>query len=128
NGHDCGFAINPLSVEGQLQGAIHMGLGFALCEEIPWDRGQPLNPSFLDYKVLNAMDMPPLDVFAIETVDREGPYGAKEVGEGTVGPVAPAVANAVAGALGTRFMSLPLRAESILTALEGAGADNSDPP
>ncbi|MDY6861906.1 MAG: molybdopterin cofactor-binding domain-containing protein, partial [Thermodesulfobacteriota bacterium] len=76
--HDCGFAINPMAVEGQLEGSVHMGLGYVLSEEMVLDKGLVLNPSFLNYRILTSMDMPHVETITVEPVDPQGPFGAKE--------------------------------------------------
>ena len=118
--HDCGVAINPLAVEGQLEGSIHMGLGYALSEEkkIKGETGQVLNPDFLDYKLFLSPDMPRIETIAVETVDPTGPFGAKEAGEGTTISPAPAIVNAIYDAVGVRIKELPLTPEKILKAME----------
>lgn len=115
--HDCGKAINPMAVEGQLEGSIHMGLGYALSEELLLDKGVTLNPSFLDYKLFSAMDMPQMESIIVESFEPEGPFGAKEAGEGLVCPTAPAVANAIYNAIGVRIKQLPLTPERVIKAL-----------
>lgn len=116
--HDCGVAINPMAVEGQLEGAIHMGLGYTLMENLIMDdKGRTLNTNFLDYKIATAQDMPPSDYAEIETFEPEGPYGAKEAGEGLAIPTAPAIADAVKQATGFRAMELPITPERILRGL-----------
>lgn len=112
--HDSGTVINPLGVDGQLHGSIHMGLGYALCEELVTKDGKTLNTTFLDYKLLAAEDMPRETSFAIEVDDPEGPFGAKEAGEGLVSPTAPAVSEAVRHATGFRCLDLPITPEKIL--------------
>ena len=79
--HDCGKVINPMSVEGQLEGSIHMGLGYALCEELKHENGRVVNTNFLDYKILSASDMPPGESVCIDTYEPDGPFGAKEAGK-----------------------------------------------
>jgi 4-hydroxybenzoyl-CoA reductase subunit alpha len=122
---DCGKAINPMAVEGQVAGAISMGLGAALYEEMVMDiNGQMLNPNFHDYRMLTALDMPEIDSEIVESYDPTSSFGNKEVGEGPVGPVIPAILNAVYDAIGIRFTEVPLKPEKILRALgkiEGAG-------
>ncbi len=115
--HDCGKAINPLSVEGQLQGAVHMGLGGAVSEQLLFAEGQVLNPTFADYKLLSAADMPEVETIIVEAFTPEGPYGSKEAGEGVPVAMAPAVANAVYDAIGVRIENLPVTPEKILRAL-----------
>ncbi|MCL5025396.1 MAG: xanthine dehydrogenase family protein molybdopterin-binding subunit [Chloroflexi bacterium] len=115
--HDCGIAINPMLVEGQLEGSVQMGLGYALTEVIVEDGGVNLNPSFLDYKVATAADMPRVETVFLEEADPVGPHGAKEAGEGTTGPTAPAIVNAIGDAVGVRLQSLPVRPEDLLKAI-----------
>src|SRR5574341_346753 len=115
--HDVGRALNPLIAEGQIHGGIHMGLGYALAEELVVREGQVLNPHFMEYSLLLASDMPEIVVEFIETVDEAGPFGAKGLGEAGVIPVSAAVANAVKDAIGARLTELPLRSEQIFQAL-----------
>ncbi|MBW2525091.1 MAG: molybdopterin-dependent oxidoreductase [Deltaproteobacteria bacterium] len=115
--HDVGVAINPMAVEGQLEGSIQMGLGYALSEELVMDEGRTVNVSFLDYKMPTAVDMPASESVEVDTFEPKGPFGAKEAGEGLVSPTAPAVADAVFHALGVRLTTLPLSPERILGAL-----------
>ena len=114
--HDCGTVINPLAVEGQLEGAVHMGLGYALSEQFVMREGKVLNTTFLDYKIPAAEEMPQIVSCAIETYEPEGPFGAKEAGEGLAIPTAPAVAHAVFNATGYRCKDLPITPEKILHA------------
>lgn len=114
--HDCGTVINPKAVEGQLEGAIQMGLGYTLSEQFIMDGGKTLNTTFLDYKMPNAMDMPPSETAHIDTYEPEGPMGAKEAGEGLAIPTAPAIAAAVHHATGYRCKDLPITPEKILNA------------
>ncbi|MBW2284400.1 MAG: molybdopterin-dependent oxidoreductase [Deltaproteobacteria bacterium] len=116
--HDCGTVLNPTAVEGQLEGSIHMGLGYALSEQFVMEKGRTLNTTFLDYKILHASDMPPGDSVCIETYETEGPMGAKEAGEGLVSPTAPAIGEAVYHATGYRCKDLPITPEKILKGLE----------
>jgi xanthine dehydrogenase molybdenum-binding subunit len=119
--HDVGRALNPLAAEGQIHGGIHMGLGYALCEELVIREGRVLNPQFMDYALLSAADMPEISVCLIETVDEAGPFGAKGLGESGVIPVAAAVANAVKDAIGVRLTELPMTPERVFRALAGRG-------
>jgi len=116
--HDCGKALNPLAVEGQIEGSIHMGVGQALSEELIYHQGRIMNPSFLDYKIPTSLDTPEMDITIIESEDREGPYGAKEAGEGPIHPVIPAIGNAIYDAVGVRLYDLPMTPDKILTALQ----------
>ena len=116
--HDVGRAINPMYVEGQIEGGIQMGIGYALTEELQVREGRVLNPTFLDYRVPTALDMPKMETVIIETADPEGPYGAKGVGEMGGTPTAPAIANAVYDAIGIRMHQVPMTAERVLRALK----------
>jgi xanthine dehydrogenase molybdenum-binding subunit len=115
--HDVGRALNPLAAEGQIHGGIHMGLGYALSEELRIEEGRVLNPQFMEYALLTASDMPEIVVHLIETVDEAGPFGAKGLGESGVIPVAAAVANAVKDAVGVRLTELPMTPERVFRAL-----------
>lgn len=115
--HDCGTPINPMSVEGQLEGSVHMGLGYALSEQFIMKGGKTLTSTFLDYKIPCAEDMPPGKSVHIDTYEPEGPFGAKEAGEGLVSPTAPAIADAVCHATGYRCMDLPITPEKVLKGL-----------
>ena len=115
--HDCGRALNPANVEGQVEGAAYMGYGEAIGEEQVFRGGLHKKPSLLDYKIPTSLDTPVLEAIIVETVDAEGPYGAKEAGEGPLNPVIPAIANAVFDAIGVRFDETPITPEKILDAL-----------
>ena len=114
---DCGYPINPLLATGQIEGAVVMGMGGALFEELKIKDGVVLNPSFVDYKVPRATDAPEQKTYLIKTLDPGGPFGAKGISEGATIPVAPAIANAIHDALGKRFTSLPITQEQIVKAL-----------
>ncbi|MCH8873408.1 molybdopterin-dependent oxidoreductase [candidate division KSB1 bacterium] len=116
--HDCGKALNPLAVEGQIEGCIHMGLGQVLCEEMPYLKGAIQGPNFLDYRTLTPMQMPEVDVIIVESNDPEGPFGAKEAGEGPLLPILPAVANAIYDAVGVRMYSLPITPDKLWKAVQ----------
>ena len=115
--HDVGRAINPLLVEGQVEGSVYMGLGEALMEEQAFRKGLHKWPSMLEYKSPTFMDMPEVETFIVETVDPEGPYGAKEAGQGPLLPVIPAVSSAVFDALGVWIDEVPVTPEKIVEAL-----------
>jgi xanthine dehydrogenase molybdenum-binding subunit len=116
--YDCGRAINPEIVRGQITGGIQQGIGFALIEEFCLDEsGRPLNPNFTDYKVFTALDMPKIEVILVETNEPSGPFGAKSVGESAMVPTAPAIANAIRHATGVRMKELPITSERLLKAL-----------
>ena len=116
--HDLGRAINPMAARGQIIGGVAQGIGYALTEELVFERGHIVNSSFTDYKIISAEDMPPVTTILVETLDPSGPFGAKGLGEPTIVPVAPAIANAIYDALGVRMKSLPITPEKILKALE----------
>ncbi len=116
--HDCGKAINPLAVEGQLEGSWHMGMGQAMSEQMKYFNGLIVNSNFLDYKIPTSLDTPPIHSNIIETADPEGPFGAKECGEGALHPVIPAIANAIYDAVGVRITKLPISSEDILQQLK----------
>ena len=117
--HDCGFAINPLAVEGQVQGAVWMGLGQALSEETRYEAksGLPLGANMLDYRVPSIAESPPIEVGIVESLDPNGPFGAKEASEGSLAAVLPALANAVFDAVRLRVNATPLTAERVLDAM-----------
>lgn len=116
---DCGQPINPMSVEGQVHGSIQMALGQALTEEMKFaPDGKFLNPSFHDYKLPTAVDMPEIDAAIVEAYDPSAPYGGKESGEGPIQPTIPAIFNAVYDAIGIRFTEMPLTPEKVLKALK----------
>jgi 4-hydroxybenzoyl-CoA reductase subunit alpha len=120
--HDCGMPINPMSVEGQLEGSVHTGLGQTLFEQEITDRGKVVNASFLDYQMPTSRDMPQIDMIEVITDEPEGPFGAKEAGEGLVGPTVPAIANAIYDAVGVWVKDLPITPEKVLKALKEKGA------
>ena len=116
--HDLGKTINPLLAEGQVQGAIAQGIGFALTEDLNVINGKVMNDSFGKYHILKAEEMPKLDVIFVESNDPQGPYGAKGLAEPALTPTAPAIANAVYNAVGVRIKELPITPEKVLAALE----------
>jgi carbon-monoxide dehydrogenase large subunit len=117
--HDVGHAIHPQNVEGQIEGGFVQGLGYALTEEIVFDGGKVINPSFADYKIPMAMDIPPITPIIVEAYDETGPYGAKGLGEPGLVGVAPAIANAIYDAIGVRIKDLPITPEKVLDAIKG---------
>jgi CO/xanthine dehydrogenase Mo-binding subunit len=116
---DCGVAINPLMAEGQMEGAIVNGIGYALSEEMLLSStGRVRNPSLFDYKIPGALDIPSLDVILVGSYEPTGPMGAKSVGEiGINGPI-PTIANAIYDAVGIRLRRTPFTPERVLEALE----------
>lgn len=115
--HDCGYALNPLAVEGQIQGAVWMGLGQAISEETRFQNGMPMAPNVLDYRVPTIKDSPDIEVKIVESIDPNGPFGAKEASEGALSSVMPAVANAVHDAIGIRINDMPLTPERVVDAI-----------
>ncbi len=124
--HDCGRALNPILVEGQMEGSAYMGFGEALMEQQIYkdaDHGRAgLHdaPSLLDYRIPTALDTPELESLIVESIDPEGPYGAKEAGEGPLHPSIPAIANAIYDAVGVRMTRLPFSAPSVWRGLNVA--------
>lgn len=117
--HDCGFAINRASVEGQMEGSVSMGLGEALFEEVKFDaQGRILNANLGEYKIPTCLDMPNVRSIIVESNEPNGPFGAKEVGEGAIMPTIPAILNAVYDAVGVRINELPLSPERVFKALK----------
>ena len=117
--HDCGTPINPQAVHGQVEGAIVMGAGEVLMEDVLYDeKGTILNPNLHDYLLMTAKDAPQIFSGVVESYEPEGPYGAKEVGEGATLPVLAAVAHAIANATGVWIKDLPITSEKILKALK----------
>ena len=115
---DVGRVLNPLGLEGQIEGGVVMGMGYALTEEMIVEKGIVLNPSFHDYKLLTAGDIPGIHFYPVETNDDAGPYGAKGIGEAPLIPVAPAIVNAVSDALGVELNFLPITPEKVLKAIK----------
>ncbi len=111
---DAGKAINPMNVEGQIEGGVAMGLGYALTEEIALEGGFLKTPSLGDYLIPTSLDVPPIEPYIVEVPVSTGPYGAKGVGEPASIPTAPAILNAIADALGMRITELPASPENLL--------------
>ncbi len=111
--HDAGRVINPIGFEGQVQGGVAMGIGLALLEELVLSEGRVVNGSFEDYRMPRVTDVPEIEVVSVGEPDPEGPFGAKGVAEGPVIPTGPAIANAVADALGVRIRELPITPEKV---------------
>lgn len=116
--NDLGKAINPMLAEGQAESQIVQGMGFGMLEGLKFDEGKVMNPSFMEYRIPNSADCPPIKVFLVETNDPNGPYGAKGAGEPTIIPTAAALANAIYDAVGVRMKDLPITPEKILRAIE----------
>jgi 4-hydroxybenzoyl-CoA reductase subunit alpha len=116
--HDCGKALNRLTVEGQVQGSVWMGMGQAMSEETAYHEGLLITGNMLDYRVPTIQDSPPIEVGIVESNDPHGPFGAKEAGEGSLAAFLPALANAIADAVGIRFDNLPVTPDRVFAALE----------
>jgi CO/xanthine dehydrogenase Mo-binding subunit len=122
--HDCGRALNPTLVEGQMEGSAYMGFAEAIFEEQDFQpNGLHRGPSLLDYRIPTSLDTPDLDALIIESLDREGPYGAKEAGEGPLHPSVPAIANAIHDAVGVRLTDLPFYPGRVRAALRARRAE-----
>ncbi len=127
--HDCGRALNPMLVAGQMEGSAYMGLAEALLEDHRVNRfGLHAGPSLLDYRLPTAVDTPELHALIVESLDPEGPYGAKEAGEGPLHPSIPAISNAVFDAVGIRLTELPFTPGKVLKALEEQKAEKQASP
>ena len=116
--HDCGRALNPVSVEGQVIGSVWMGLGQAMQEEMVWKDGLLMNPGMLEYKSPSATESPDVECIIVESVDPEGPFGAKEASEGSLAATIPAIANAIYDAVGVRLREAPFTPERVLAAIK----------
>jgi 4-hydroxybenzoyl-CoA reductase subunit alpha len=115
--HDCGRALNPVSVEGQIIGSVWMGMGQALTEEMVWKDGLLMNPGLLEYRSPSSVESPEVEPIIVESIDPEGPFGAKECSEGSLAATIPAIANAIYDAVGIRLHESPFTPERVLSAL-----------
>jgi 4-hydroxybenzoyl-CoA reductase subunit alpha len=115
--HDCGRALNPVSVEGQIIGSVWMGMGQALTEEMIWKDGLLMNPGLLEYRSPSSVESPEVVPIIVESIDPEGPFGAKECSEGSLAATIPAIANAIYDAVGVRLHESPFTPERVLAAL-----------
>ncbi len=115
--HDCGRALNPVAVEGQVIGSVWMGLGQALEEEMVWKDGLLMNPGLLEYRSPSSAESPEIECIIVESIDPEGPFGAKEAGEGSLAATIPAISNAIYDAVGVRLREAPFTPERVLAAL-----------
>ena len=118
---DCGRPLNRLAVEGQIEGSIHMGLGQVMGETMTYRSSRLFNPSLLEYKIPTAQQMPEVEILLVGDDDPEGPFGAKEAGEGPLIATLPAVANALYDAVGVRFTELPITPDVVLKGIEERG-------
>ena len=114
---DCGHAINPLAVEGQIEGSVWMGMGQALCEETRYLEGLPAHASLLEYRMPTIAESPPIEVQIVESHDPYGPFGAKEASEGALAGFPPALVNAIANAIGIDLDELPVTPDRVMEAL-----------
>jgi 4-hydroxybenzoyl-CoA reductase subunit alpha len=115
--HDCGRALNPVSVEGQIIGSVWMGMGQALTEEMVWKDGMLMNPGLLEYRSPSSVESPEVEPIIVESIDPEGPFGAKECSEGSLAATIPAIANAIYDAVGVRLHECPFTPERVLAAI-----------
>jgi 4-hydroxybenzoyl-CoA reductase subunit alpha len=117
---DCGFAINPLAVEGQIEGSVWMGMGQALSEETRYAEGLPVHSGLLDYRMPTSLDSPDIETHIVESIDPLGPFGAKEAGEGALSGFPPAFVNAIADAIGLDVNCLPVTPDRLMEARTAA--------
>jgi 4-hydroxybenzoyl-CoA reductase subunit alpha len=115
--HDCGRALNPVAVEGQIIGSVWMGMGQALTEEMIWKDGMLMNAGMLEYRSPSSVESPEVEPIIVESIDPEGPFGAKECSEGSLAATIPAIANAIYDAVGVRLHESPFTPERVLAAL-----------
>jgi 4-hydroxybenzoyl-CoA reductase subunit alpha len=120
--HDCGRALNPVSVEGQIIGSVWMGMGQALTEEMVWKDGMLMNPGLLEYRSPSSVESPEIEPIIVESIDPEGPFGAKECSEGSLAATIPAISNAIYDAVGVRLHESPFTPERVLSALRAKRA------
>ncbi|MEW6170372.1 MAG: molybdopterin cofactor-binding domain-containing protein [Candidatus Omnitrophota bacterium] len=116
--HDVGRAINPMAVEGQIEGSLIMGIGYSLFEDLKFKNGICPNPNLFNYRIPRSTDTVEIETILIETNDKEGPFGAKGMGESSLLPTAAAIANAIYDAIGVRITDLPILPQKILSALK----------
>ena len=121
--HDCGKALNPLSVEGQIEGSVWMGMGQALTEETRFHNGLGITNSMLDYRVPTIVESPPIEAHIVESNDPHGPFGAKEAGEASLAGFIPAMTNAIADAIGVRVYDLPVTPDRLMEIMEARERD-----
>ena len=123
--HDCGRALNPVSVEGQIIGSVWMGMGQALTEEMVWKDGMLMNPGMLEYRSPSSVESPEIEPIIVESIDPEGPFGAKECSEGSLAATIPAISNAIYDAVGVRLHESPFTPERVLAALRAKRKDKT---
>lgn len=123
--HDCGRALNPVSVEGQIIGSVWMGMGQALTEEMVWKDGMLMNAGMLEYRSPSSVESPEIEPIIVESIDPEGPFGAKECSEGSLAATIPAISNAIFDAVGVRLHESPFTPERVLAALRAKRKDKA---
>jgi 4-hydroxybenzoyl-CoA reductase subunit alpha len=123
--HDCGRALNPVSVEGQIIGSVWMGMGQALTEEMVWKDGMLMNAGLLEYRSPSSVESPEVEPIIVESIDPEGPFGAKECSEGSLAATIPAISNAIYDAVGVRLHESPFTPERVLAALRAKRKDKA---
>lgn len=123
--HDGGLIVNPRGFEGQIEGGVVQGIGYALLEHLVIEEGRIANPSFLDYHLPTAMDIPEINIFSIESKSTKGPFGAKGIGEPPIMPPMPAIANAIFDAVGVQVKELPITAERLFFAMREKREDTA---
>jgi 4-hydroxybenzoyl-CoA reductase subunit alpha len=123
--HDCGRALNPVSVEGQIIGSVWMGMGQALTEEMVWKDGMLMNGGMLEYRSPSSVESPEVEPIIVESIDPEGPFGAKECSEGSLAATIPAISNAIYDAVGVRLHESPFTPERVLAALRAKRHDKA---
>jgi 4-hydroxybenzoyl-CoA reductase subunit alpha len=123
--HDCGRALNPVSVEGQIIGSVWMGMGQALTEEMVWKDGMLMNAGMLEYRSPSSVESPEVEAIIVESIDPEGPFGAKECSEGSLAATIPAISNAIHDAVGVRLHESPFTPERVLAALRAKRKDKA---
>jgi 4-hydroxybenzoyl-CoA reductase subunit alpha len=123
--HDCGRALNPVSVEGQIIGSVWMGMGQALTEEMVWKDGMLMNGGMLEYRSPSSVESPEVEPIIVESIDPEGPFGAKECSEGSLAATIPAISNAIYDAVGVRLHESPFTPERVLAALRAKRSEKA---
>ncbi|HWW16123.1 MAG TPA: molybdopterin cofactor-binding domain-containing protein [Candidatus Dormibacteraeota bacterium] len=123
--HDCGRALNPVSVEGQIIGSVWMGMGQALTEEMVWKDGMLMNAGMLEYRSPSSIESPEVEPIIVQSIDPEGPFGAKECSEGSLAATIPAISNAIYDAVGVRLHESPFTPERVLAALRAKRKDKA---
>ena len=121
--HDCGKALNPLTVEGQIEGSVWMGMGQAMMEETRFHKGLGISNSMLDYRVPTIIESPPIEAHIVESNDPHGPFGAKEAGEASLAGFLPALTNAIADALDIRVSELPITQDRLAELMDRKARD-----